>query len=280
MPAPSNTPRPTMAAMWINDFDLTRIGVTVTDVVDNHRAGLSFPGRTTALPGRVGTVALAREFESTPRRITVEADQVAASSTQIISNVDDLKLRAYAGEIELRFDDDQDRVFFARCEDFRATLNAPAFRKSGQVRHRVRMTFLCQDPLSYSRNSSVVGFSTAKAEVPLGSAISTPTLLVHGPSTASGFTILLKDFAQNTVSGFKLNGAAAVLSSTEAITIDSEKSTITHTDGTNLIGILTSTSAFPFFDPQNGGGSTGPWPTIEIDSTGVACEARFRKAFL
>ena len=276
----TNNPRRVARAMWINDFDVTRIGVQVGDVIEAHRDGLTFPDRTTQLPGRVGTIALAREFESTPRRVIVEATQTSVSSSRITDDIADLKLRAYNGQVELRFTDNPDRVFNARCEGFRTTPMAPSLRISGKAYHRVQMTFLCQDPLVYDRNSSVVGFSTAAAAVPLGSAKSTPTLVLHGPSTGSVLTLTYKNIAGQTIQSLKLNGAAAVMSSTEAITIDNEKSNIDHSDGTDLTSILTSTGGFIFFDPQDGAGSDGPWPTIELSATGVACEAQYRRAYL
>ncbi len=279
--ATSNNPRRTARAMWINDFDITRIGMLVGDLIDDHRSGLTFPDRTTKLPGRVGTIALAREFESNPRRITVEAVQVSQSSSRIVDDIADMKLRAYNGQVEVRFSDNPDRAYFARCESFKTTLMAPSLRTGGkQAMHRVRIVWLCQDPLAYDRNSSVVGFSTARAEVPLGSAISTPTFVIHGPSTGSVLTLTYKDIAGNTKASLKLSGAAAVMSSTEAITIDNELSNIDHSDGTDLTSILTSTSGFIFFDPQDGAGSAGPYPTIELSATGVSCEAQFRRAYL
>lgn len=278
--ATSNNPRRTPRAMWINDFDITRIGMLVGDVIDDHRSGFTFPDRTTQLPGRVGTIALAREFESTPRRVTVEAVQTAVSSSRITDDIADMKLRAYNGQVELRFIDNPDRVFYARCEGFKTTLMAPSLRTLNKAFHRVRMTFLCQDPVVYDRNSSVIGFSTAVAELPLGSAISTPTFVLQGPSTGSVLTITYKNIAGQTIQSLKLSGAAAVMSSTESITIDNEKSNITHSDGTNLESILTSTSGFIFLDPQDGAGSDGPWPTIQLSATGVACEAQYRRAYL
>lgn len=276
----SNNPRRVPRAMWINDFDVTRIGVQVGDVIDAHRDGLTFPDRTTQLPGRVGTIALAREFESSPRRVIVEATQTSVSSSRITDDIADLKLRAYNGQVELRFTDNPDRVFNARCEGFRTTLMAPSLRTSGKAYHRVRMTFLCQDPIVYDRNSSIIGFSTAPASTPLGSAISTPTFVLQGPSTGSVLTITYKNIAGQTIQSLKLSGAAAVMSSTEAITIDNEKSNIDHSDGTDLTSILTSTGGFIFLDPQDGAGSDGPWPTIELSATGVACEAQYRRAYL
>ena len=277
----SNNPRKAARAMWSNDFDITRIGMLVGDLVDEHRSGLTFPDRTTKLPGRVGTIALAREFESSPRRIVVEAVQTAQSSSRIVDDIADMKLRAYNGEVELRFTDNPDRIYYARCESFKTTLMAPSLRVGGkQAMHRVRMTWLCQDPLAYDRNSSVIGFSTAKAEVPLGSAISTPTIIIHGPSTGSVLTLTYKDIAGVVQTSLKLSGAAAVMSSTEAITIDNELSNIDHSDGTDLTSSLTSTSGFIFFDPQDGAGSDGPWGTIELSAAGVSCEALYRRAWL
>ena len=110
--------------------------------------------------------------------------------------------------------------------------------------------------------------------------ISTPTIVLQGPSTGSVLTLTYKNIAGQTIQSLKLSGAAAVMSSTESITIDNELSNIDHSDGTDLTEILTSTGGFIFFDPQDGAGSDGPWPTIELSATGVSCEAQYRRAYL
>ncbi len=276
----SDTTQINFKGFWINDFDMTRIGVVVDSVIQRHRAGLSFPDRTTSLPGRVGTIALAREFESTPRRVTVQATQTASSRGQLLTDVMELKRRCYAGTVELSFADDTDRIFLARCDDVDVTLMAPGLPNAGISRHTVRLSFLCQDPLIYDRFGTVASFSTAPGETPLGSAPSLPTVRVFGPSTGSGFTYTYKDAGGTAQAAMTLSGAAAVMSSTESIVFDHELSKITHSDGSNLLSIMSSTSEFFALDPQNAVGSTGPYPTIEIGATGVSGEALFKRAFL
>ena len=77
-----------------------------------------------------------------------------------------------------------------------------------------------------------------------------------------------------------LSGAAAVMSSTESIVFDHELSKITHSDGSNLLSIMSSTSEFFALDPQDAMGSTGPWPTIELNATAVNAETLFKRSWL
>lgn len=266
---------------WVNDFDMTRLGFTVTSVIEEHRAGLTFPDRTTALPGRVGTVALAREFESTPRRLVISGNQLASSASQLIEDVTALKQRCQEGTVEVRFSDNDDRVYLCRCSKVSVTPISPALPKSGKAMHSIRLEMLAQDPLIYDRNGTVVGFSTAKAELPLGTAPSLPTFRVNGPTTA-GWTLTYKDFRGDTQAVQTLS-STVTLSSTEYATVDHELCTITTSTGGDLIPGLSSTSDTPFFslDPQHGaGGSTGPWPTVQTNTTGMTCDALYKKAYL
>ena len=280
MAAPTDATQINARALYVNDFDVTRLGITVSSVIQRHRAGLSFPDRTTALPGRVGTIALAREFESSPRRLTVQATQSSSSAEQLVTDINEFKRRCYAGTVELRFSDDPNKVYLARCEDIDVTPMAPALRKSGVTVHQIRVTFLCQDPLIYDRYATVAAFSTAPGEMPLGSAPSLPTFRVFGPSTGSGFTLTYKNAAGTAQAAFTLSGAAAVMSSTEYITINTELATVVHSDGANLQTIMSSTSAYFSLDPQDAAGSTGPFCTVEINATGVTGDALFKKSWL
>lgn len=283
--APSDNKQLAAEAMFVNDFDVSRLGVIVNSVIERHRAGLSFPDRTTNLPGRVGTVALAREFESNPRRIVVNATQQASSRGQLVEDANELKSRLYDGTIEVRFADDADKVYYCRTEEVDATLDAPAFRKgrAGNTRkttHRVRITLLAQDPLVYDRNGTVVGFSTAKAEVPTGTAPSLPLIRVFGAtSTSTDTTISYKDFRGDEQHVFTLSSTMSV-SSTESVSIDMELGKVTHSDGSNLISAMSTDSDFFAFDAQDAAGSTGPYPSVDINTTGVTGDVTYRKAYL
>lgn len=279
MPVPSDTTRTNQKAWWLNDFDMTRLGFVVDSVMD-HSAGLSFPNRTTALPGHTGTIALAREWESKPRKIVVEGTISASSSNQAVRDTDEIKRRCYQGNVELRFSDEPEHLFYARCEDFRVTLLSPGLRTANRVISRVRATFLCQDPTIYDRYSTIAAFSTAKGETPIGTSPSLPTLRIYGPSTGSGYVLTYRNAAGTSQATLTLSGAAAVMSSTEYATINMELQTITHSDGTNLLSVLSTGSTFFSLDPEDAAGSTGPYPTIEINATGVSGDALYRKAYI
>ena len=268
---------------WVNDFDMTRLGFLVLNV-EEHRAGLTFPDRTTALPGRVGTVALAREFESMPRRLVIMGNQLASSAAQLVEDVTALKQRCQEGTVEVRFGDNEDRVYLCRAGKVVVTPVSPALPRNGKALHAIRLEMLAQDPLIYEREGSVVGFSTAKAETPLGTAPSLPTFRVNGPTTC-GWTLTYSDF-RGDVQAVQTLSSTVILSGTQFATLDHELSNMRTSTGGDLVGALSSTSDDPFFalDPQDGaGGSSGPWPTVQIDSTGSAGltgDALYRAAYL
>jgi len=267
--------------MWINDFDCTRIGFALDNVIERHRAGLTFPDRTTALSGRVGTIALARDWESTPRNIVTEGVQIATSVNQLVADVDDLKRRAMMGTVELRFSDEDTRFFLARLQDFDVTPIPPALRATGKAMHRVRMTWLCSDPLAYEVNGTIVAFSTVRAECPVGTAPSLPQIRVFGPSTGSaGFTLTYRDAGGDTVYTFALAGAACAMSSTESITIDMELCTVAHSDGTNLLSCVSTGATFFALDPQDASGSTGPYPTVASNRAAHGGDILYRRSWL
>ncbi len=265
---------------WVNDFDMTRLGFLVLSV-EEHRAGLTFPDRTTALPGRVGTVALAREFESTPRRLVIMGNQLASSAAQLIEDVTALKQRCQEGTVEIRFSDNADRVYLCRAGKIVITPVSPALARSGKALHAIRLEMLAQDPLIYDRNGTVAGFSTAPAEMPLGTAPSLPTFRVHGPIT-SGWTLTYSDF-RGDVKATQTLSSTVTLSSTQFATLDHELSNMATSTGGDLVAALSSTSDDPFFalDPQDGaGGSTGPWPTVQTNVTGMTGDAIYKRAYL
>jgi len=281
---PTDEQRTQYRALYINDFDVSRLGFVVGDVIEKHRGGLTFPDRTSGLPGHVGTIALAREWESTPRRVVVTGMQDGPTVSQLVEDVNDLKQRCFEGSVELRFVDDANKVYYARCEDFDTTMIGPALARGAgaRARHRIRITFLCQDPLIYDRNGSVIGFSTAKAEVPLGTAPSLPLIRVNGPTTC-GFVYTYSDFTGVSQATLALS-TAVELSSTQYMLIDHELSSITSSTGGDFVSSFSTGSEFFAFDPQHGaGGTTGPWPTLQIDSTGstgLTADALFKRAYL
>ncbi|MFA6044188.1 MAG: hypothetical protein WC718_04330 [Phycisphaerales bacterium] len=267
--------------MWINDFDCTRLGFALDNDLEGHRAGLTFQDRTTALPGRVGTIALGRERETTARTITTGGVQIATSVNQLVADADDLKRRATMGTVELRFSDEPTRFYLARLQTFEVTVMPPALRPTGTAMHRVRMVWLCSDPLSYEVSGTVVAFSTIRAECPVGSAPSLPQIRIFGPSTGvAGYTLTYRDAGGNTVATFALAGAAATLTSTQTATIDMELATVLKSNGANMISGLSTAATFFALDPQDASGSTGPYPTMAINRAGQGGDLLYRRAWI
>ena len=280
MPVPSDTPQLLQRALYINDFDPTRLGFVLGNVVDNLRSGLSFPDRTTNLPGRVGTIALARTFESAPRMLTIEGTLQATSAAQLDANNDALKARCYDGLVQLRFSDNYEKEYLAYCQGYNVSRPNPVLPRGGRIfTMTVRLQMLCQDPLAYDRQGSVIGLSTSPQQVPLGNAPSQPQLTVSGPTTV-GLQLVYKDHMGVQQATIQLS-STLTLDSTQMAIIDCELSTIYTSTGKNLVGGLSTDSTFFALDFQDGGGSTGPWPTVEISSpAGAVGQALYKRAYL
>lgn len=267
------------AQVYINDKDLSDLGF-ILETPEGFREGLTFPDRRTGLPGRVGTVRLAREDESSPRRIILVGTLFATPSegvSTLRSHLDELKGRLYDGDIEVRFSDDEERVFYGRTENVGHTAIPPALTQRGM---RLRVPILCSDPLIYARRSTVVPFAAAAAQLPLGTAPSTPLLRIGTApgGAATNPTITYKDHRGDTITTLALT---YTFGASEWLDIDCELAKITDESDANQISALTS-GDFPVFDPHDASGESGPYPTIEISAaTGAIdfAEAHYRKAW-
>lgn len=264
-------------ALYLNDYDTSRLGLTV-EQVDGWLDAPSHRDRVSQLPTRVGAIILAPDAETAPRSITVSGVITATSLRLVRTAVDNLKARLFAGTVEVRFRDHVDRVVYARCEEKRVVASPPQFADAVTGRSWTRISFalFCPDPLIYAREATVVGFSDLRREAPLGTAVSAPTLRIMGPATNP--TIRYRDVrgAIRTEMEF---GALSLLS-TDYLEIDCERFTVKQfTSGveSNAIDELTSAGTFVALDPQDGDGDAS-YPTLEVTSgTG---EALYRRSWI
>jgi hypothetical protein len=260
--------------VYINDFNLRNLGF-VLETPEGWRSGFTVPDRRTGLPGRVGTVRLAREDETQPRRLILVGHQLADDLTQLNSRLNELKGRLYEGDLEIRMGDALDWVFIGRTDSFEPTPIPPALM---QAAHRLRISILCSDPLIYARYPTVVSFGGAAAECPLATGVSVPRIRI---GTAPGGaltnpTITYRDHRGVAVTTMTLT---ATLGASQWLEIDNDLSKITDQAGANRISALTG-GDFIALDPHHAAGEAGPYPTLEVSvATGAVdfATAEYRK---
>ena len=259
-------------AMYLNDYDTSRLGLVVRRA-DGRHSGVSIRDRITQLPKRAGDVALARESEAAPRRLTVLGTIKKSSIAAVNSARDELKARLYHGTIEVRFDDEPTRMYLARAEDSELRTTDPDFVNPAS---EVTLSLYVPVPLAFDKLSRVVAFSATKGDCPIGTAPSLPVLQVAGAVTNP--TITYRDFRGASI---KTLGLTVTLLATEYLEIDCETSKIyRYTAGVKAnADSLMSSGDFFALDSQDADTPNSVWPTLEISPT-AACKAIYRRAWL
>lgn len=267
----------TLTTMWLNDFDTSRLGLIV-ESLDGWLDSPSTRDRVSQLPTRTGAIILAPDAETAPRTLAIGGLIRRNTMALVRSSIDELKSRLFAGTIEVRFRGHPDRVAYARCEEHRFIPGAPQFAEAITAKAWGRVTFslFCPDPLVYEREATIVGFTATRRQVPLGTAVSAPTIRIMGPATNP--SVRMRD-ARGVVKTEMQFGATSLLS-TDYLEVDCERFTVKRfTSGveSNAISALTSAGAFIALDPQDGDGGS-VYPTLEVTSgTG---EAHYRRSWI
>ena len=268
----------TRTQIYVNEFDTSGHGLIV-ERVDGWVDGLVALDRVSQLPGRVGGVILPPESETAPRTIQVVGTMLGQSAqggtmslATLRSNLDQLKERLYRGTVEVRFVDQTDRYVNARCSGFQVPATAPQFQNP---KSRVSFSLFCPDPLIYSTQPYVVGFSTVKASLPLGTAPVAPIIRIMGAATNPVLTYRNNGGVSKQTMGFTVTLAA-----TDYLEIDCELATITkYASGVSSNGMSLWTSGdFITLDPQHGDYVNSLWPSLET-SAGTG-ETAYRRAWL
>lgn len=265
--------------VWVNDKDLGDLGFVLNNDLSGWRDTPTFRDRYSNLPGRMGAVSLSRELETEPRRMTLAGLLHATSVANLLANKDELHARLAEGTIEVRFSDDEERVYYGKLDGaVRISSIRPALVQKG---HACQFTILCPDPHIYHRRTTVVPFAAAAAQVPLGTGVSTPILRIGTApgGAATDPTITYKDHRGDTITSLVLS---YTFGASEWLDIDSELEKITDESDANQISAISS-GDFPRFDPHDAAGEDGPYPTIEISAaTGAIdfAEAHYRKAWI
>jgi hypothetical protein len=272
-------------AMWVNDYDLSGLGLTV-EQVDGWLDSPSVLERETQLPQRAGTVPLAPLAETAPRDIVVTGvvGSRGLSMATCRAYIDALKQRLFAGTIEVTFSDHQDKFVLARCNGKQVTATPPQFANPYS---RVTIRLHCPDPLVYAKLPTTVGFgavASGRSTLPLGTGMAMPMIRV-GPCTNP--VLIYRD--QRGIERQRMT-FTRVIAAAEYLEIDTELGTVTYyTAGVVSNGLAYWTPAatgsastekvLTGFDPQDGDPQNSAWPTLEC-SVAAACEAAYRRAWL
>jgi hypothetical protein len=168
----------TDVALVVNDQDLADFGFvtqTVTGLLD--APGASYP--TAKVPGRVGVVRLSRLPETPAREIRVNGLVEAASAAVLDAALGRLKQWLRQGDLELRAGHDLTKFYRGVLTGGVITAADPQFLATAAS---VQLTFLCVDPRAYGAEALAIGFTAARAPLPLGTAPSEPLIRVMGPA--------------------------------------------------------------------------------------------------
>lgn len=258
--------------MWVNDFDTGTIGLIVSSV-DGWAHAPSTRDKTSLLPTRVGAIILAPEAETAPRPLVIDGLIRRANQAATKAAILDLQERLYCGTVELRFADDPDKVYYARVTDG-DVLAGPYQFANRDARIQIRAT--CHDPLIYDRYGSVVGFSSARAPVPLGSAVSAPMLIVSGTTANPAITYRDKSGTVKQTMVFTVT-----LGANDYLEVDCELFKVTrYTAGVASNGIALLTSGdFLRLDPHDSDPASGVWATLETNGSNLG-ECHYRRCWL
>lgn len=264
---------PPLTALFLNDFDTSSLGLAVENV-DGWNSSPSARDRVTQLPGRVGSIILAPEAETASRTLRLSGVIRSTSVKAVRAAIDELKHRLFAGTIEVRFADDPEKVFYARCEEKQLVVTPPQFINPYS---RVSIGLFCPDPLIYDRLASAIAFTpSVRAPVPLGTAVSAPLIRIMGP--VSGLSVTYRDKSGTARQTMSFSSLAML--GTDYLEIDCELFAISlYQSGvkSNAISQLIS-GDFIAVDPQDGDYASGAWPTLEC-SQGTG-EVLYRRAWL
>ena len=252
-------------ALLVDGTDVSTYGLVVSEI-EGWRDGPKAGWPDVQPIGRIGSVRTSTEPTIEQRNLRITGTALATSLSNLLSNLDNLKVLLGTSERTFIFTDDETRKFVGRVTGVSARGINPHLTQRGC---EIEIDVLMNDPRIFATTSTTVSSIGASAtDLPLGTAISIPTITV---STAGTFTLTYKNSAGTTVSELTITGATA------PVVINMDAGTITDAGG-NAIPYLGTTDDFPFyFDPQDGDYPTSDWPTLEV-SAGTA-EAVYDKAY-
>lgn len=270
----------TAPALYLNGVDTAGLGFVLDDIVgafdglERTDALLEVPqGLGSLLPDLPGRVA--------PRTVTLSGTLPAETSTELETAKDALKSLCGSGLVEIRLVA-RDVVLRGRLAGLTVSHTGPQLRTANAAA-RCALRFVCADPLAWDRSASLVGFSSSRVAIPLGTGPSagrswwSAIITIAGAATTP--TLTESDAAGNTLRQMAFSGWSPTVA--DAIEIDCGRGLVTRiTAGVRSNGMadLTAGFQFPRLDSADGDYSASAWPGLAV-SSGTAT-VRFYRAFV
>ncbi len=244
---------------WLNDTPLEDLGLGPRSA--NWWDSVVFERATIPLVDQFGQVA-SNVGTGAPRELQIECLLEATSVSDRRDKLDAIMRLIGYGPVELRVQDDEDRVLLARLVNYTAAQFSDN-PYGGQPYLDVTLELVADDPTFYDRYARAVGLSTSAAEVAVGTLPNYGVLYLQG---ASDPTVTYKAHSGETVATLEL---AYTWASGDVYRVDLGLQTIDKiASGTRTNGIsVYSTGDFFSLDPRDGDAAATDWPTITL-STG------------
>jgi len=260
--------------VYVNDTDLSTLGVSITRAVSGFWGGPQIRQASTPLLDRIGHVSLTDSPPADPRLARVGGVQEAADTASLNALLDELKRLIYDGVVRIRPGDITDREWEAV-----ATLSDPTPIGGWKTRvaHQIEIVFECQDPVAQALTPTVIDFSGGATQMPLGTAVSQPIIRIGDGDTDPVITLL--DHRDQVLQTMSFTGTWGT---GEWLEIDCENLTIIDQDGAAQDGALAIGDAFIDLNPFDGApGTSGPFPKLQKTSGGGAlAQAEYLKRWL
>lgn len=262
---------PARGEITVNGFDLGELGFVLQNDADGWRDGVALGALELApVPGSAGVAVLGRTTSA--RSIGVSGAMRADTMAELLASTDELKARLSDGVLEVAFGDDAARVFF--CELDGPVRIAPERPVITQPMHWLRFTLLCPVGYVFDASPTIVDFSAAAAECPLGTGAVAPLLRLIGPATNP--VVTYRDARGDEIATL---GMTAELAAGDVREIDCGRFRIVDGGGVNRIGELTS-GDFLAMDPRDALGEDGPYPTLEVSGLTGNALVMYRRSWL
>lgn len=255
--------------LTVNSVDVATMGFVVRDWPGLEGRPASSP-RAVDVAGRIGQMRTVNRFAIPSRNASIIGKVVADTNAALLTDLD--QLEALFGQTSLT-------MILARSST-RKLIGEMLGTKPDTFHPRIRnraaeldIPIWCEDPRWYDTSNTVVAFTTATA-VPQGSAVTRGIVTITG-AASSPITITYKDSVGGTI--LIVSVATSLADGTETLVIDNQTGLITKNAGgaTNVIGLLTSTSRFPFdFDPRYAPSGDGT-----IETNGGSGSVAYAKAW-
>lgn len=207
---------PTRTAIFVDDFDLSRssVGLIVEDVT-GHRGVPPTRYASARVSGTPGNVPTIGSLETGPRLINVIGVVEQSTNALLKTALDELFGRLTQSiDMQVRFVDGNDRFVTARTVLSNLPITPPQFT---QRKQRVQFQLRADNPMLTETLPTTVAFNTI-TEMPLGSAISLPLVVIDGAVTNPVVT-----YRDNNGKIITTIGVTVVVSGGEDLLIDSER---------------------------------------------------------